>query len=202
MEGRISFISLFLISQLLVAFGFFQWDMDWGNFLFGDRPSVPLIVLSFGPAIQVVVLLMVLRFLRVTAPKDRFFPRLILKKFDADDLTYSWEKTSAWVILGVPLMGFGYFWLRFFSHRLGAWDSSTLEKVDLLKLVPVWLVNGGWDMYRYGSLQAHEGSSFLPFWQPVVIMGGGSLAVIVLTALILRRIRSRADIRRRATIRW
>ncbi len=56
---------------------------------------------------------------------------------------------------------------------------------------------GDWDNYRYGEEAIREGASFVPFWQPILIMGGGFAAVIWLTAMILMKLQQRNKTRLR-----
>lgn len=196
LETRITVLTFFLITNLIGAFFFFQWEMDWGAALFGDRSSVPMIVLSFGPVVQLAVLWMVWRYLCEVPAKDRLFPRLIVGDLETERLNHSWEKGSALTVLGLPIIAFTWAWERFLNEGT-VFDKATGIEVGRFDFVSPRLMLGGWDIYRYGDVLSGEASSFVPFWQPLLIMGGGTLAVMVLSARILLQLRERAHVRRR-----
>lgn len=164
--------------------------------MFPDKASVPSIVLSFGPLIHVLVLLLVWHYLIAIPAKERFFPRLIVGDLETRRLTHSWEKGSAVATLALPIVAFVWAWERFLSKGAVFEKASGLE-VGRFEYVPPSLILGGWDVHRYGDITSQEASSFLPFWQPVFVMGGGTTLVVVLTLRIVFHLRKRAPIRKR-----
>ena len=196
MEGRITVLSLFLIGNLVAAFMYFQWNIDKGAFLFVNRPSVPLVVLSFGPWIQAIILWMVIAFLRDVSAKDQLFVRLWLPILQSSRMAYAWEKFSACVVLGLPILGLAWAWHRFFTKG-AVWHRATETLVERIHGVSPLLFFGRWDEFRYGNPTTMEAASFVPLWQPLLIMGCGCVLVLVLTFAIVSSILKRAPIRKR-----
>jgi hypothetical protein len=159
-----------------------------------------LIILSFGPAIHLILLWLILRYLSAVPPADRLFPRLIVGSLETERLNHSWEKGSVLATLGLPIIAFVWAWDRFLS-RGTVFEKATGIEIGRFDIVSPKLFWGGWDVYRYGNVVSGDASSFIPFWQPLLIMGGGTLAVLIVSARVLMRLRERAPIRRRMVSR-
>ncbi len=115
MEKLISSISLFLITGSLYGFFYFQWSFE-SSFLFNDKPSVPLILATFGPLIQTTILALILSFLNRISASRRLFPRFVMTEFENEDLAYSWERISAALVLGFPILAFAWSWIAFLRN--------------------------------------------------------------------------------------
>jgi hypothetical protein len=158
---------------------------------FTERPSVPLVVLSYGPWLQVLNLWLVerwrqrhdsLSFVLSGPPGDRRAVR--------DPVM---ERAALAVVVGLPLVLVAYWWVRF--HHGQAWDSTSLALVGLYDLRgPPWQFLVDANLFRYGLAPpvgpvapgAPDGVSFGPFWQPVVIMGGGTACMAWFSIRVLR----------------
>lgn len=210
MQMVISVLSGFFIIQMSFGILFAQMGLEGDVFklFFDEAGTVPMILLSFGQWIQVTSLVFVLAFLSHTEPRQFLFPRFVGSGINTDEmeapgLNLIWEWISIAIILGLPLIGMTYWWVVFLDTNHGAWVKATNEVVGLFDRVPNCHFFGQWDACRYGYLPAGErkGDSFVPFWQPVFIMGAGAILVITLTLWILRVILHRAPIRRKEVSR-
>ncbi|MEO9824862.1 MAG: hypothetical protein ABJF50_10660 [Paracoccaceae bacterium] len=200
MENRITWLSILLIFTLFNAFGFYQWNLPL-SFLFSNRPSVPLLVLSFGPAIQVGVLWMVGLHLKESDPREKLFPRVAVTEFDSQATAFFWERTSAAFVLGLPMISFTWAWHRFLTKG-EVWEAANGMHTHRFELVSPSLFLGSWDTYRYGNIATGEGASFVPFWQPALIMGLGTAIAVFLTGVISLQLFKRYSIRKRKVTGW
>tara|TARA_R110000737_G_scaffold80576_1_gene112782 strand:+ start:224 stop:832 length:609 start_codon:yes stop_codon:yes gene_type:complete len=200
MEARITVLSLFLISNLAIGFMYFQWEIDQAAVLFVNRPAVPLLILSFGPIIQIAVLWMVRDFLNEIRPVDRLFPQLAIPVLDTKKLAYKWERMSAWIVLGLPIIGFSWAWHRFLTNG-SVWETKTGTSVDRFYYVSPNTFFGDWDTHRYGDQLTDQAASFVPFWQPLIIMGFSSVAVVIVTLGTVLKVKKRSEVRRRIVFR-
>lgn len=207
MELRISVVSSFLIAALFQAFTEYQYGWDPGPAPYPSPWAIPATVTTAAPFVQIAVLLMVRRYLAHVPAADRFFPRLYQQDFEQGQFAFDWERFSAVVVLGAPLLGMVYFWQEFlFDSDLSAWvrapaDGPANLMTDVWSRVEGCFLLGTWDGCRFGHRPDLDGSSFAPFWQPVFLMAGGSLGVLVLTALTMRDLAGRYDIRRKTALR-
>lgn len=199
MENRITWLFLFILFALLNGFTHYQFGLPNGG-LYNDRPSIPLIILSFGPWLQLIILLMVAVYLRDIDPKQQFFPKIGKSNFETEVLAYRWEKLSATAILVLPLIAFMWAWGRFLYKGEIFQSSSNLNLIERGRFdrVSLWSIWGGWDNYRYGDPVTAEGASFIPFWQPILIMGLGSALVTIATIIVIFRLIKRSRTRWRA----
>lgn len=205
MQTVISVLSGFFVVQMIFGLLFAQMNLESGTFrlFFDETGTVPMILLSIGQWIQVAALVLVMAFLSHTDARRFLFPRFIGSGIDADNmetpsLSLIWEWISVALILFFPLAGIAYWWVAFLDPDRGAWVKATSEVVGLFDRVPGCHFFGNWDVCRYGFLPANRGigDSFVPFWQPVFIMGGGTILVTVLTLCALRAVFQRAPLRR------
>ena len=205
MQTVISVLSGFFVIQMVFGLLFAQMKLESGAFrlFFDEAGTVPMILLSVGQWVQAAALVLVLAFLSHTEPRRFLFPRYVGSGIEADDmeapgLSLIWESISVALVLFLPLIGIVYWWTAFLDPDRGAWVKATSEVVGLFERVPRCHFFGNWDVCRYGSLPAGEGNgdSFVPFWQPVLVMGGGTIIVTVLTLWILRVVSYRAPIRK------
>lgn len=201
MERAINWLSLFLIAALASAFMFYQLRVDSFGVLFNDRPSVPVLVLSFAPFIQIGVLAFALVFMSDTSPAVQLFPRLFGYDMGTSRTNLLWERLTALVVLGLPVLALSFFWARFFSPRHRVWHTDTGIEIGRFDYVSPMLFFGNWNRHRFGGAIGEGGASFVPFWQPVLIMGMGSLVVVAMTALVAVRLLRRDVIRRRVVQR-
>lgn len=204
MQTVISVLSGFFIVQMFFGVFFAQMNLPSAAFsvFFDEAGTVPMILLSVGQWIQVAALVLVLFFLSHTDPRRFLFPRFVGGSIsdddmEAPDLSLIWERISIVLILFLPIIGIVYWWIAFLDPRRGAWIKATNEVVGLFDRVSGCHFFDKWNACRYGYLPALQGNgdSFVPFWQPVLIMGGGTVAVIVLSLWILRDVSRRAPIR-------
>ena len=198
MEKRISVLAAFLFAGLIAGFATYQLGLETGKKLFPSPDAIPSNILSIGPLIQIVILVLIYRYLKATSGTQRLFPRLYSGTHDNSKLAYDWEKISAICVLGFPIIGFTYFWVRFLTDdEIGAWIGRSAVEVGLFQWVEGCHFFDKWNACKIGSIATLDGDSFVPFWQPVLIMGGGCLVVLVLTMLIARAVLKRAPLRRR-----
>ena len=201
MEKTVNWLSIFLIAALASAFMYYQFRLDGFGALFNDRGSVPLLVLTFGPFIQIAVLCFVLRFFDETPAARQLFPRLPFFEDGNGRNELLWERLSAAAIIGLPLLGFGWSWVRFLHPRHLVWEAGSNIEVSRFHLVSPTLFYQRWNDHRFGETLGVGGASFVPFWQPVLLMGLPSLVVLVLTVRILAILRHRLPVRRRTVHR-
>lgn len=205
MQIVISLLSGFFIVQMTFGLFFAQLGLDEGAFrvFFDEAGTVPLILLSFGQWIHIAALALVVAFLENIPPSQILFPRFAGSGIDsggmeAPRLDLIWEWISVALVLILPMIGILYWWLEFLNLSRGAWIKSSNQVVGIFERVPGCHFIDNWDVCRYGTLPPRTGTgdSFVPFWQPVIIMGGGSLVIILITIFLLLKVWKRAPVRR------
>lgn len=205
MQTVISVLSGFFIVQMIFGLLFAQMQLESGAFrlFFDEAGTVPMTLLSIGQWIQAAALVLVVAFLSHTEPRRLLFPRFVGSGINADDmeapgLGLIWEWISVALVLFLPLIGIAYWWVAFLDTDRGAWVKATNEVVATFDRVPGCHFFGSWDVCRYGYLPPGQdkGDSFVPFWQPVLVMGGGTIIVCILTLWVLRIVFRRAPLRR------
>ncbi len=199
MKVILSAIITFVIAQQL--FGMFHGQMGLTNSAFSkfypEPSAVPLILLTFGQAIHLVGLLLVAVYLRHVPATQAVFPKLWMTDQDTAELDLIWQRVSAWAICWLPVIGFAWAWSEFPEGR--AWLKADPAKVyGLFQNVPNCTLFTNWDTCRYGDLiaaQANDpdknGSSFVPFWHPIIVMIPLSITVLTASALLFRDYRLR-----------
>lgn len=204
MQAVIAVLSGFVTCQMIFGLFYAQMGLSAGAFrlFFTEAATVPMILLSFGPWIQAAALGLVLAFLAHRPAEQVLFPRFVgggakADNMEAPGLALIWEWISVGIILILPLIGFAYWWTEFLDPGRGAWIKASLAPKGVFERVDGCFLINTLGHCRYGSLPpvAGSGDDFAPFWQPVFVMGGGTLVVVGLTAWILLRIVQRAPIR-------
>ena len=207
MQVIISGLSGLVIIQMLFGVLYAQMQLDRSAFslLFTAPDTVSATLLSFGTWIQVAALGFTILFLRHTSPQLFLFPRFLIGglnegPLETGPLTLIWERFSAMIVLGLPIVGAVYWWIVFLEDDKAAWIKATNEVVGRFEYVPGCHFFDKGDMCRFGSIppSLEKGDSFVPLWQPLLIMGGGTFVMLALTIRVLALVRQRAPIRRAA----
>jgi len=201
METLIRSLTFFICGYMIVAIPYAQSDQNlWGLAAIMNEPAaVPLILLSVMPWLQAFNLLLCLVYLRVVPASERLF----LPYFNSDNgnpsLDFPLEAMTAGLTLGLPVAGFAYWWIAF--HQRVAWRGADGAAVSLYDWsVPVTNLLWHANAFKYGLRPGdatHAGVSFVPFWQPVLVMGGGTVLAVGLTIISAREVLRRWPIRRR-----
>ena len=180
MNALISGLWTFLVSAQIYGFLAYQNGLT-DNFvgkLIPDPATIPLLILSFGTFIQLLILYLIGVWLGHVGRDVHLFPKLWVTEFDALSLQRYWEHVSAVLLLWLPLIGFGWFWMVFSDQQAWMTGSDPLSPVGLWydQISPLSFF-GGWDNYRYGDFAAAErgekgkdGVSFVPYWQPILMI--------------------------------
>lgn len=197
MTAILSVLLSFTIYQLLFGIFYGQMGSTTGAFatFFTERPSVPLILLSAGQPIHIFTLWLAGRTLAATPVADAAFPRLFVEKMNPPGMARTWEVISALVMLALPIIGFGYYWVRFLTKG-EAWLKANAEQFGLFHPAPFTNLFVNFDQYRYGDLsqlgkvKGVDGVSFVPLWQPL-IMVAFSLAIVVMSLRLFLEMRNR-----------
>lgn len=188
-------------------------------FYFTESSAIPLVLLSAATWIHLVTLYLVSLVMKNVPAERLFFPRLWDNAAELEALKYQWEKISAALVLALPNILFIYFWIRFF--RQSAWvkqsvtDSELVEKLsvcscfgkfDGFALAPPGVKVGlwdiahpcifyrGWDIHRYGA-SLNESVSYLPFWQPLLIMALPTILIFLWTVSLAKSMKGRGTAR-------
>ncbi|MGL6209442.1 MAG: hypothetical protein ACRC14_06385, partial [Paracoccaceae bacterium] len=114
-----------------------------------------------------------------------------------------WERMSAALGLGLPLIGFVWAWGRFCAKGQ-VWVKATGIEVSRWYPTPECPLAFPPDigLCRYGNIANRNtaglnGVDFLPFWQPAVMIIL-STAVLAVTLVVLYRLSRRLPVRQRA----
>jgi len=199
MHLLISTLVTFVLTQML--FGLFhqqfRLESDTFGLFFPDRHTVALIVLSVAPWIHLTALVLCAAYMRHVPAARGAFVKFWATDFDSVFLAIFWERVSAVVILALPLAGFAYFWVQF--HEWGsAWVNTEAQpRIGLWEIVPIETLLEA-DAHNYGNPDAEKASSFVPFWQPILLMAAPCVLCLWLTLLIMLRLPRRFVLRRDA----
>lgn len=200
----VSIIWAFILSQMIFGFLYSKYGLSQSGFgiFFQEPSSVPMVILTTVPFLQCIVIYLCIVYLRNTSPRDQIFPCLWIDEKSSLGTTILCEKISAISVIAIPWIGLLYYWMRF--HRGKAWRNDLVDpKVVSLYdwTVPPSNLLIDFNAYRYGispGLGSDEnGVSFVPFWQPVFLMGGGTIFALILSSFIIRQICIRLPLRRR-----
>lgn len=151
--------------QLVAGFLYYQHDYDRSAFtlFFKHKSSAPLLLLQIGMVIYIVLLFLYFK------GTENSYPILFVEAAPEGSKRF-WEIITLVAVNFVPWLGFIWMWYAYFKLDQSVWDGSNKNIVGIFDVVssPVSFL-GGWNNYRYGRFP-DEGDSFVPYWQPVLIM--------------------------------
>lgn len=186
---------LFYLWSMLASFNIVYilniWLLDRTNqklikvFHFDDTwESAPIFMLSFGSLVTLASFVSLIGLAKRSdgATWAYRMPPLWVDIDPAVPLGKFWRTVCAVLALGLPFAAHVHFWRRFDEWQ--AWkNEGAYGAVSLWERVPLSMIFD-WDAHRYGDLSKRllsddgfGGVSYLPFWQPVLM--------IVLTALVV-----------------
>lgn len=194
MESKITLLGIFLTGNIVAGFMYYQWNLDNAAVLFPNGPSVPIIILSFAPPIFLLNLALIYGFLKQVDPRKRLCSRLVVPGSDDNTHALSWERLSAGFFIGLPNVGLIWSWHRFLTKG-DVWNTATGEIAWRFEKTSPLSFFGDWDAFRYGDFSSGLGASFVPFWQPVLVMGLGSFLCFALTIVLIFKICGRYSTR-------
>lgn len=195
MNKIIGIVWSFVVYQLLAGFLFYQHGYDHKAFslYFKNEPLVPILLLTVGMGIYIFLLLLVLLHIKICSESANRIPVIFAEKLQPEFRNF-WEKISTVAILLIPWIGFIWMWIEFHDDSQLAWLKEKPQQfVRLYDIVsPVTSFFESWDDYRYGW-DPERSVSYVPFWQPVIIMWPLTLVAIYLcirNAISISRIRA------------
>ena len=178
----------FIMFQLVAGFLYYQHDYDRGAFtlFFRHKSSAPFLLLQIGMVIYIILLFLYFKHLVDLKGTENSYPILFVEKVPVE-LKRFWEINSLIAVNVIPWFGFIWMWYAFFRSDQSVWNGSSKNVVGIFDIVssPASFL-GGWNNYRYGRFP-DEGDSFVPYWQPVLIMWPLTLAAVVFTVANIAR---------------
>jgi hypothetical protein len=179
-----SFMVLYIVNEWIFdrsnvsALSVFHIERSW--------ESAPIFMLTFGSAISAIafsILLLRIHHFGGATWTERMAPLWI----DIDPRTSlgrAWRKLSAVVAIILPLAAQVQFWWRF--HQWQAWPTTGVQQeVGLWSYEPISIL-GNWDAFHYGDYSKRAltdkgfgGVSFVPFWEPVMMVLLSTIVVIL-----------------------
>jgi len=171
MNFLINLVWLFIIQQTIAGFFVYQHGFENSAFtlLFSEKFSVPLLVISFGIPLYIVLVWMCSAYSAKQAGDTHEFPTLGITNIEPRFKKY-FQRLSFLAFIVLPWIGFIWMWVEFHDVKQQAWlkadPSLVVGEYEIKNSVLSFI--GNWDQYRYG--RNGEGHSFVPFWQPVILM--------------------------------
>lgn len=182
----------FLIPVSLGSVCFHAWGLDWMAPFLTSRNGAPIVVLSFGPLIYLTGTAFLWWHMADAGLARGRFPPFLISEFENLDARLRWERISFLLTVCLPILILVYFWIAF--HRGDAWPSA--EDGAAVGLYQIGLTSpfaffGHWNDWHFGQWNERaidDGVSFVPLWQPVLIMWPQSLVVLLAAGLTARRV--------------
>lgn len=181
MNFLINLIWLFVIQQSIAGFFVYQHGFDSSAFtlLFPDRFSVPVLVICFAIPLYILLVLLCKIYSKPQNGGIQEFPTLGIRNIESR-FKGLFQKVSFLAFIVLPWFGFVWMWVEFHDVKQQAWLKSNVSilvgEYEIKNSVLSFI--GKWDDYRYG--RNGEGVSFVPFWQPVIIMWPLTIVAFVL----------------------
>lgn len=190
MNKLITIVWTFLVYQLLAGFMFYQHGYEHTAFslYFKYKSAVPLLLINIGMVVFICLLLLYSLYIKKISASKKRLPVLF---FDAVENEFKniFETMSLVAIVLIPWIGFSWMWVEFHDKRQEVWrNESPINEVGIYDIVsPITSFIGNWDDFQYGSIP--EGISYVPFWQPIILMIPLTVIALFLTVHILIEIR-------------
>ena len=189
MAKIISAVSLFLLGTLVSAFFCYQFGKSSAaQWFLTSRHGAPVIILTAAP----VVYLLMIYFIHIwqNNPDTKYsgFPPFLSLDIRGAYLTWHWERISIAAMLYLPILFFGWFWIKFFQldvwtntlppHAVSAWEFAVSPTAALTS----------WNDHRIGQIAYasvvaptfdEKSVSFSPGYQLFLIMIPLSVASVV-----------------------
>jgi len=189
LDQLIGWFWIFVVGQLIAGFLFYQHDHDnEANKLFlKHRSSAPFLLLQLGMVMYIALLSLYFVYLVDENGCTETIPNFVDGKDLSPSLVMFFELITMVLVNVLPWIGFIWMWYAFFKSNQSVWEKDSKKIVGVFDVVssPTSFI-GRWDDYRYGRF-ADEGVSFVPYWQPVLIMWSLTLVALVLSAANISR---------------
>ena len=168
-------------NQLLIDI--FHFDDTW--------ESAPIFGLSFGSVVTILSYSFMLSLIKrnISGQWMERVPHLWVDIDIKSRLGRAWRHFIVAVTLLFPLAAQLHFWLRFYEWQV--WENNPQSKLHGIwsYVSPKYFLD--WDAYRYGDHskrlieEGFGGVSFLPFWQPAIMVILTTIALILFGKIIL-----------------
>ena len=189
MTKLLSALWAFLTFQLLAGFLFYQHDYENDAFtlFFKHKSSAPLLLLQVGMVIFIVSLGLYYLHVMKMSDTDTKYPILFTDNVQSE-LKKFWEVLTFVAIVFVPWIGFIWMWVAFHDTAQSVWQNHVPENTANIydRVSSPFSFYCEWNNYKYG--RAPDGDSFVPFWQPILIMWPLTIVAFSLTTLITYKI--------------
>ena len=186
MNVIINLLWLFIVQQTIAGFFVYQWGFEHSAFtlLFEHRRyAIPLLIISFGVPLYIILVWLYKLYSEPQESGLREFPLLGVTKVENRFLPF-FRKLSYFCFIVFPWVGFIWMWVAFHDSRQDVWLQGDLSVMVHKYSIegPITDFIGNWDKFRYGRDGSGD-SSYVPFWQPIVIMW---LSTIMAAAMAIR----------------